>query len=61
MSLPLNELTETQILSKIREAFTGESLEGIDVEHLIDTSLTLEELFTKIREAIDLRNIAGAQ
>jgi hypothetical protein len=52
MHVPLNTLTETQILSDIRKAFAGQTLEGIDVDALIASSLTLEELIATTREII---------
>lgn len=56
MPVLLRSLTETQILQEIREQFEHETMTGIDVERLIDTSSTIEELFAAIQQQIDARN-----
>jgi len=56
MSVYIADLTETQILQEIRKTFEHEALTGIDTDELIDSSSTLEELFLKIRAAIELRD-----
>ena len=48
----IKDLTETEILRLIREMFTGESLEGIKLEHLIEKSETLGDLYDAIRQCL---------
>jgi hypothetical protein len=52
----IKSLTETEILSAIRKAFTGQTLEGIDIDALISSSLTLEELITNIGGVLSQRD-----
>lgn len=52
----IKDLTETQILSAIREKFTGELVADIDMDNLIDRSTTLRDLFVAIQSHIDRRN-----
>lgn len=56
MSTSLRALTETQILEDIRRAFEGESLHDVDIDRLIATTQTLEDLIAKIAHAIQARN-----
>lgn len=56
MDILLASLTETQILSEIRKAFTGETLTDIDLHALIEQSTTLQELFNAIQSFIAVRN-----
>jgi hypothetical protein len=53
MTTRINDLTETEILSAIREMFKGEHVTGINLEPLIDQSQTLGELFAAIRHTLD--------
>jgi hypothetical protein len=48
----IKDLTETEILSLVREMFTGESLEGIKLEPLIEESETLGDLYAAIRQSL---------
>ena len=49
----IKDLTETQILSAVREAFAGERVAGVSLQPLIDQSQTLGDLFDGIRRALD--------
>ena len=48
----IKDLTETEILRLVREMFTGESLEGIKLEPLIEESETLGDLYAAIRQSL---------
>ncbi len=56
MPVLINLLTETQILQEIRKRFEHQAMTGIDVDKLINTCKTLEELFASIQQEIDVRN-----
>ena len=49
----IKDLTETQILSAVREMFEGQHVSDIDLESLIDRSNTLGDLYIAIRQALD--------
>ncbi len=51
----IQNLSETQILSEVRRVFEGESLQGINVEQLINDSATLADLYNRIRTELDQR------
>jgi len=52
----IKDLTETQILSAVRARFTGELVEDLNIQMLINQSHTLGDLYAAIQEAIDRRN-----
>lgn len=56
MDTPIASLTETQLLSEVRKAFAGESLNDIDLEALIEQSVTLQELVAGISAIVATRN-----
>jgi hypothetical protein len=49
----IDDLTETQILSAVREMFEGEHVTAIKLEPLVDQSETLGDLYAAVRHAID--------
>lgn len=51
----IKDLTETQILSAVRERFAGQLVADLDMEALIDASTTLGDLYAAIQSQIDLR------
>lgn len=52
----IKDLTETQILSAVREKFAGELVADIDMEKLVDRSTSLRDLFSAIQSHIDRRD-----
>ncbi|MGC3944742.1 MAG: hypothetical protein QM762_09495 [Chryseolinea sp.] len=52
----ISNLTETEILSAVRERFTGQLVEDMDMDTLVDGSTTLGDLFNAIESKIDLRD-----
>jgi len=52
----LRDLNETEILGAIRVHFTGEHVEGIAVDKLIDGCLTLDDLYAAIRQEMNRRD-----
>jgi hypothetical protein len=48
----IKDLTETQVLSAVREMFEGEHITNIKLQPLIDQSETLEDLYIAIRRAL---------
>jgi len=48
----IKDLTETEILSLVREMFTGERLGTIKLEPLIEQSETLGDLYKAISQAL---------
>ena len=48
----IKDLTETEILSLVRQMFTGERLEAIKLEPLIEESETLGNLYDAIRQSL---------
>lgn len=55
----INDLTETEILSAVREKFAGELVADMDMERLVDQATTLGDLFQAIQLAIDARDNDG--
>lgn len=51
----IKDLTETEILSAVRERFDGQLVADMDMEALIDGSTTLGDLYAAIQSEIDLR------
>jgi hypothetical protein len=49
----IKDLTETQILSAIREMFEGEHVTAIKLEPLIDQSETLGDLYLAVRHRLE--------
>jgi hypothetical protein len=49
----IRDLTETEILSAVREMFQGEHVTAVKLEPLIDQSETLGDLYTAIRNALN--------
>ncbi|MEJ1237377.1 hypothetical protein WBG78_04550 [Chryseolinea sp. T2] len=55
----IKDLTETQILSAVRERFKDELVADMDMEKLIDGSKTLADLYSAIQSEIDMRDRGG--
>jgi hypothetical protein len=55
----IRDLTETQILSAVRQMFEGEHVSDIKLEPLIDQSETLADLYFAIRRMLDQNQRPG--
>lgn len=55
----IKDLTETQILSAVREMFTGELVADMNMEKLVAGSTTLRDLLQAIQSEIDARDREG--
>ncbi len=49
----IRDLTETEILSSVRQMFEGERVAAIELKPLIDRSETLGDLYDAVRKALD--------
>lgn len=49
----ISDLTDTQILSAIREMFAGRRVAAIELQPLINQSQTLADLYANVRKALD--------